>query len=202
MTLVIPEEYAEASIELRNDGDPDAWYITFGVGLGAAGVDVTPAAEAIYGAFSDNLKADLGDDTAIVACHLRAAQPTGDPITYSFFGTDSGTSSGDRLPQNCALLVTKVTGLGGRKGRGRMFVPNVIPVTGCNEVGVLDSTFRSAIQADFDGFLTDVDAITTPFACELVLLHNDYGVDTPAPTHITRLQVETTIATQRRRLRN
>lgn len=96
------------------------------------------------------------------------------------------------IPQS-SVLVTKNTAVGGRKGKGRMYLPfgagTLIDVG-----GGLNSTFVSNLQGD----MNDLRAAHAAAAIPMVLLHNDPG-DTP--NLITSLTVQSLSATQRRRLR-
>lgn len=93
---------------------------------------------------------------------------------------------------NTALLVQKRTATGGRRGRGRMFVPGLDQddVTGA---GKLTSTALALWQGKADEFLGHAAIAAFP----PVLLHADAG----GPHALTDLVVSTTVATQRRRLR-
>ena len=97
-------------------------------------------------------------------------------------------------PPNCAYLISKRTSLGGRHGRGRIFMPGVdegnVDPNGFLEPGELtqkqglaDSWFE---EPGMFGFFP------------MVLLHTG---STPAPTIVSALSVQQQIATQRQRLR-
>jgi len=113
--------------------------------------------------------------------------PSGE-FAFSAIG-DQGDDSAS--PQTCVLL-QKTTLLGGRQGRGRMYVPGPPDVLGEND-GVWDAGAVAQWQTAIDTFtaaMTSADYVP-------VLLHTD----SLAPTPMTGMIVSTRSATQRRRNR-
>ena len=116
------------------------------------------------------------------------------PVVTQHLEPLSGTNSGATQPPNCAAIIRKVTGSGGRKNRGRLFMP----------AGFLVET-----QVDAAGFLDEgvVDGFNTQFASwHAALLSADFlpelfHSDATDPTGITAFSAESLIGTQRRRLR-
>lgn len=105
----------------------------------------------------------------------------------------AGTQGPNSAPPNVALLIEKVTGAGGRSGRGRMFWPGVpegVVDTGGLIAGASLTQFQNACTA----FLAAVQAD----GHELILLHSTPG---PLPIVINALNVDPVVATQRDRLR-
>ena len=108
---------------------------------------------------------------------------------------DPGTGGGAQTAPNTAWLVHKVTALGGRAGRGRMYWPGV-QESEVDAAGNLSAAFVSGAQTNMTAMLaafTLVDAIP-------VVLHGEISPIT-TPTPITVLRVDGRAATQRRRLR-
>lgn len=117
------------------------------------------------------------------------------PVT----GTNAGGLNGP--PVNCAVLMTKHTLLGGRRGRGRAYLPacNVAEseistagrITG-NYVTILGNAQQSCLL-DLEG------AGYIP-----MLLHSESLVNpgpVPPPTRVTGISIASVLATQRRRMR-
>jgi hypothetical protein len=125
----------------------------------------------------------------------------GEPIITEGTLNITGGSAGPVVPPNCALLVSKVTGVGGRRNRGRVYYP---PVT-LNEDQVSNSgTITPATlllyQADWDAFLAELELSNIP----PVVAHQydpDLGETALTPTPMISFVVSGRIATQRRRLR-
>lgn len=199
MALVIPIGYGEVGVQFKHSADPDPWYITFGVDLTEVGGDYTGAFSNIQMAVTGNLLPEVSSDVAMSGIRMTIGQD-GDPLTvFVPLSGYNGTGSTDVLPQNCAALVTKITALGGRKGKGRLYMPGCLPEAQVNQIGGLSNTLHTDLGTAFDGFHADL--ADGPTATPMVLLHNNYGVETPDPTPVTGLSVSNTIATQRRRLR-
>ena len=202
MALVIPEGFAECAIELRNSGDPQPWYITFGVDLTNAAGDNIGAGDQINAAWNDSFNSSLRTTTTHTG--VRMTIGTGDPDNLVLFVADgtNGTSSDEKLPQNCALLVSKTSAFGGRKNRGRFFIPNILAESSVSEVGVIGA----GTVANYQGFADLLLASLSPgddgaFNLPMMILHNNTGPSTPAPTLVSKLSVSNVISTQRRRLR-
>jgi len=91
-----------------------------------------------------------------------------------------------------AFLVTKNTALGGRKGKGRFFIP-AVPEPSVDVGGILTTSVWGAMQTDADDFFAQMNDAFIPLALE----HGDGSTPTP----LTGLSVSTIVATQRRRQR-
>jgi hypothetical protein len=110
----------------------------------------------------------------------------------------AGNSGLASCPQNTAWLVKKVTALGGRRNRGRMFFPCLHEADVDNK-GELTSGAVTARQTEVEG-LKIGGSIHTAFGFlgQIQILH-ETGSQTP--TEVTDLIVQKVAATQRRRLR-
>jgi hypothetical protein len=126
----------------------------------------------------------------------------GPPIVGTYIASVAGTGgSNATLPQNCALICKKTTGFGGRKYRGRFYMPPIsLAEADVNNVGMIDSGVVTAVQGYVDAWLADtLSALgAAQGTTALHLLHSSAN---PDPTPVTNVQVENQIATQRRRLR-
>lgn len=117
------------------------------------------------------------------------------PLVGEKLTTIIGTGTETVMPPNCAVLVNKVTGLGGRRNRGRFFVPPYYPPEGSvDSNGVLNPTAVTTVRDRWVDFLTRLGtAGLVP-----VMFHNTAPF---LPTPIVGIAVNPLIATQRRRLR-
>jgi hypothetical protein len=119
---------------------------------------------------------------------------SGLPVLGQHLVAHPGTATLPPCPSNTSLLIKKQTTLGGRKGRGRMFVPPF----GVQEVevdasGFIGSTILGINQGYWSSFLTDLGSDDL----DPYLFHSD----ATAPSLITGLSIESQVATQRRRMR-
>ena len=103
-------------------------------------------------------------------------------------------SSSDGLPSAC-YLIRKNTAMGGRQGRGRMYVPGV-PLQDVTEAGSILTNLTGNQNTGWTEFFTGMTAAGMP----LVLLRaEDSPITTPEP--LTGFSCQSVVATQRRRLR-
>ena len=133
---------------------------------------------------------------------LRCRYQEGDDVIL-IDGThsDEGTQGAPAIPGNVSLLLTKSTGLAGRRNRGRMFIPGV-PRARLDAAN--DSHWTSAVVDDGVDWLNDVAAGMNIFQWTPVIHHR--GTDEPpvAPsfTDIVAFGGQQLVATQRRRIRD
>jgi hypothetical protein len=200
MTLVIPAGYAQAAIRYSLTGDPEVMVTTIGVDTSSAGGDF----EQVATDFRDGWAAGLGTVNIGIGWTwldvvLRFGQDGGGgTVVVERAANIVGTDVQGHLPQNNTMLVRKQTALGGRRGRGRMFLPAAhLRDDQTNDAGVIDSTFRAGV----DAALAATVAAWVADGIPPVLLHEDTPLPVPAPTPITSLVCDRMIATQRRRLR-
>jgi hypothetical protein len=126
--------------------------------------------------------------------------PTPDPLTFSSTEDPTpGFGTGGSAIVNTAVLVQKRTALGGRRNRGRFYIPAPDISGSVSVAGVLPSGELGEWQARADEFELLINGGVDP-APEgtLALLH---ATGSPAATPITNLTVASKVATQRRRLR-
>lgn len=195
MSLIIPPGFAQALLKFALAGDPEEMVITHGV---ATGADVSgnmqgaiTISEAFLTAFPANV---ISTSYVFKGTKLLVGQDGGPPAIYDEVRSVPGTAALANLPSNCAILVKKSTGLGGRRGRGRMFMPPMVLNEGAVDPnGLIDESNRAGINARWDTYLPLVD---------MVLFHDSLGAGIePPPTNVGSLMVDSRIATQRRRMR-
>jgi hypothetical protein len=126
-----------------------------------------------------------------VEAHVKwGPTATGPDASVTFNVT--GGKGGDPFGAQVSALVQKRTAIGGRHGRGRLFLPALTEGL-ISDGSHLQGAYRSDIQAAFNAFLNSMNAsLRYP-----VVLRGDAGV----PAAITLFNVEAMLATQRRRLR-
>lgn len=136
----------------------------------------------------------------------RGGDGTDVPILVFAAGAASpGTRAGEFAPPNVALLVRKRTALGGKKNRGRSYIPFILAVSEATENGAVAPGSIAALQGACTTFLAQLTTDVTPMVIE------NKTFNTPLPPHhvtfiggsnaqVTSYVVEPIIATQRRRL--
>lgn len=135
-------------------------------------------------------------------------------VGYSLVGVDGvfGTGGGDLplsstqgpanagnpatgLTSNTAVLVQKLSAVGGRRNKGRMYVPGINPEA-VDNAGFLTGVDLAAWNTAFNNLYLGVTSGT--FLDNPVIFHS---VGDPTPTVVTDLDVDPRVATQRRRMR-
>jgi hypothetical protein len=187
-------------------------FITFGVALDPTFTG-SPSVEAVLGLgnrLSIALKGRFDGDWTFTEFRMQVG-PSGPghedetpgpvyQVALSHVGTQVLNPT---LPQNSAHLVRKNTTAGGRRNRGRFYLPGVNE-GGVNDVGVLDQSQITATNTALTNFLAECFIPAELFE-GMVVLHS-YLAGTPsgeqmAPTPVASLVCQPVIATQRRRLR-
>lgn len=171
--------------------DPHDIVVTQGISdsLGALTANVA-SANLAFAAFADNVLPDLSDDLTLQRA-VFSVGTAGDPdIAESSITPDQGGVNFASVPPQVAVLVRKNSGVGGRKNRGRLYLP------GCraDEVdssGTVTPTTTAAIQAACTAMFADLEA----GGMQPAILHGT-GL---TPTDMVAYVVSNHTATQRRR---
>lgn len=185
---------AQINFLLSLSGDVEPMSVTMGVHAG----DGPDGGELgfINDSFADNVLPLISDEYVYFGVRVRGATTASVQYEAEAFVAEPGGASGAFLPQNCALLVKKRTGFAGHANRGRMYVPGILDETSVDERGAINSVALATYQAAFEAFLTDLTTTANTAITTALVLH-------PAAdgTPIETLVCDSTIATQRRRLR-
>jgi hypothetical protein len=202
MPVEIPNLFAQVTVKLQHVSGSHVGAVVFGIADTDGLTDAIATADKVTQNYLDTwgVVTDLG--VAIGPTIIQVGVGSGPPVSFVGSLTGTGTITGNVLPSNCALLVAKQTLTGGRRGRGRMFIPWVNDESNVDDVGIISSGSLSALQTAADDFLTALaDPGPSSDATPMFLLHNTEG-ETPAgpPSEVISLQCSQLIATQRRRL--
>lgn len=189
--MVIPVGYAQINIRFTGTAVPTIAEVTFGVINGASHSALTMAtnveAELIAGTIMDNLT----DGVVATNIHVKLG-PNATGASVDLACNVPGTVASETEPPNCAFLIRKITSLGGREGRGRIYLPGA-PAAAVAENGQLNGT----TAADLDTAFANFHAQMIVDNMDPVVLHN--SATTPTPIDVW--SCDALAATQRRRLR-
>jgi hypothetical protein len=197
MPKVIPTGFIDCAMFIERTGDVEPYICTFG-----AKIAVPPFTQdnaiALSNLVGAELKKVLHTTERFTALHVRVGSD-GAPLLREVPMSVSGISATERATQNVALVVNKISEVGGRRNRGRMFWPSV-GESFVDMVGLLTIAQRDAHQAVFDLFLNGLrgQGGYSQNTDQMVILHTGLPV---APTVVSSLRVERLVGTQRRRLR-
>lgn len=207
--MTIPEGFAQVTHIFGGTSQPNGSAVIYGVEHGGI---ITPAAAATAarGAWDGTM---LTSQVAAIT-HVRTDIKFGPDDTgpsASSASSNTGTGSGSAAPPNVCFLAQKNTALGGRRGRGRLYMPGVNEA-GIDPNGALVGANLSQFQTDLNDFLAALDAAGLPMvllhgpATEWVLVDGQprrvpVAGSVPVPTPVSSLTASSVCATQRRRLR-
>jgi hypothetical protein len=194
--------YADISMQLRHTLVTRPAYLTFGVDPTAT--DPTAIGVAVSTAFSaaGSLKTLIDAHVSMTQVRVSLGTDGAEDIVGVYSPTVIGTPSITSLPPNCAVLVSKNTSRGGRRGKGRWFVPWCVDEGMVDEAGTIFASTRATMQTAFDTFLAQLATQNVP----MVVLHGPSAPTTAHPTTpgapnvVVSLSVDPLISTQRRRL--
>lgn len=117
------------------------------------------------------------------------------PLSGEKLTTVTGTAVASPLTPNVCTLWQKLTGEGGRRNRGRAFIPPYAPgESSVDGLGVINSGVVTATQSLYNAFLTAASGS----GYSPMLFHSEAPF---TPTPIVNFNLQPVVATQRRRLR-
>jgi hypothetical protein len=177
-------------------GDTEEMLCTIGVETTAASTaDRIAACNSAMDAWGDNILPLQANDYTLVGVDGVFGDASGDIPISSTDGPRTGAETDAPVPQNTAVLVKKVSGLGGRRNRGRFYVPG-ISVLDIGNTGIINSGPLASWGTAVNNFLLGMESGS--FMDNLVIFHSSAPL---TPTVIADLDVDPIVATQRRRLR-
>jgi hypothetical protein len=198
MGVIVPTGYGQLSLFFRQDGGTKQYVTTLGFNWGGSppvSLDIEDIVDALTSTGAPFATTQMIDEYHLSGWRHSYETGTG-PLVLDSAGGDivDGTRTGSPLPVNVALLVRKGTGAGGRRGRGRNYIPPMwFGEAECDGNGVLDGTRYDAVNAVLATGLGNLSLISRP----PFLFHSDGGT----PDEITSWTLQPVVATQRRRLR-
>lgn len=194
--------YANCSVMLKQNLMARPAFITFGV----KPTDTNPdqIAASVYTAVTTtgSLKSIMDTDVTIGPVTVHYGIDGSEDIVGTTATTTTGGRSVSAPPPNVALLVIKRTTRGGKRGKGRIYIPWCFSNAFIGDNGIIQSTEVVVMQTAMSAFITALTSNTVP----MYILHkpSDPSVEHPttagAPNLVTNLQVQSLVATQRRRL--
>jgi hypothetical protein len=202
MGVRVPAGHAEAVFHLRLSGDAEDMLTTIGVRMDAGQAVTLGLATAMADLYGASLLGVSGAGYSLVEVELKEG-PDGNGPQGTWAGLKTSANASQPVPSNTAVLLSKITGFGGRRNRGRMYIPGPAEILSDGR-GQLSDADVTAMQSEATGFyngLVAMGGVDVP-----VIFHSTpdkLGVPQPAiaPTPITAIAVEKLLATQRRRMR-
>lgn len=194
--MAIPLEFCEVWFAFNLDGDNETMYTHLAYGVDSA--IIQSAVDAGFAEFIDVFRPLYSSDVTLAGGHIL--QQTAAGIRRWETGATPLAGSGlfQLAPNNCAYLAKKVSPLGGRRNRGRMFFPSPsepsLDAAG-NVIGTAITDWNDALAELLPG-----GSIHTAFGfLGLAVILHETGSQTP--TECSNLVLASKAATQRRRMR-
>jgi hypothetical protein len=190
----IPAGFAGVLLPLKHSLLSRSAAITFGVDVTGATGTHTQICDEVLASFAATLGAVLDFDVTAGPVHMAFGQDDGSSIQEVGVNTWKLGVTQTSTPPAVAVLVRKATATGGKRGRGRFYLPWCVATTSIDEGGNVSSAALTNLQTKATAFKTQLAA--TPSPTPMVLLHQ-VGSSTPSP--VTGLSVDSRVASQRRR---
>lgn len=196
MGVNIPVGFGMASLVYQRDGAPRESISTFA--YDPPSLSPTAHADTIYGLMTNasgpGIPTRIQTGWSFMGVRVTEQDDPG-PLQGEHIAQQVGLGSAGALTPNVAVLIRKFTASGGRRNRGRMFVPPVWPPeTNVSPNGAIAGTQLGDLQ----NWWEFVRAGMTTAGLPIVLLHSQVPF---TPTPVTSISVQAIVATQRRRLR-
>ena len=196
MAVQLPPGFAQFSVEHLHADYGRPAVTTWGVDLAAAGGDADDLATQFQAGYVNTLGLLIDSEVTIANTRVYVGQDGPDPDVGIATTTGAGGATGrDTSPPALAVMIDVRTNKGGRRNRGRKYLPWAIGDSDVNELGQISSAYQSAAQARCADFLDDIAAN----GWSLVVLHGAGVSGVPVPTPVTSLQVAPIIRTQKQR---
>lgn len=200
MAITIPVGFGELAFVYTSEQGTSPFITTLGVSL--LGVDPAEYVDAANFAFDEwvaNLQTFTDTNLTFDRVELSVGLPGGAQGSVRSTRTAvTGLRETKSVPIVLAFIVNKQTTRLGRKGRGRAFIPGVLPADNVGEDGRIGSAQVAAYGSAYAALLVDLatDGVgATPMAP--VLLHADGGTPTP----ITGAVGSSLVGTMKKRIR-
>lgn len=192
--MVIPAGYAQSTITYSGTGTRFPAAVVMGWDVSGTSLDPLGVAEVIQAwAASTPARAALSNTMFVSGIRVKFGPTATGPDAVVAAPDSTGSLSMERPAANVAVLIRRITALGGRHGRGRNYWPWL------GEGNLLFDSSWSSTGTTLAG--TAYSALISALASEDVygvVLHSDPLVP---PTEVTGYAVQSVAATQRRRLR-
>lgn len=187
---IIPVNYGEAAFVHTGAGIEGEAVVTMGFAneVAASAQDLALSIGLLW---ANVVEGTMVSQITFTSCKVKLGPNSTGDFAEAPFSIIGDQGSDPSTPQS-AFLVAKVTGVGGRSGRGRCYLPGAPDLTD-SDTGEWDPAFVTQVNGVMAQFLADMDANDT----RVELLHNEPGFPFPVTAFIARSRT----GTQRRRNR-
>jgi hypothetical protein len=192
--MIIPENYGQVNLRFIGPSAPSGAEVTLGLNVEVYPSSPAVAADAIYNNWNTTVRLVQTSTVELTEVLVKFGPNSVGPSGVRGGSTVGALAAITESP-SVSVLVQKVTGFGGRAGRGRFYWPGARESM-FDSSGLADPVLLAAWQTQMDNFYTEMvsDGLIP------TLLHGESSpISVPLP--ITSFEVDGRAATQRRRLR-
>lgn len=189
--MIIPIGFGQVTHMFTGVAAPLGAAVTYGFN-NAGPLTALQAAIAAHSAWIGHILPNQSDDITLQQTLVKLGPNATGPSAVNP-GPVSGALANNSTTPGVAIIAEKNTGTGGRRGRGRMFIPG-FGEDAFDSGGNVASGMVTNLNSDFVSFVTTMDGLGMP----LMLMHSEEGF---APTLITSITVDGVAGSQRRRQR-
>ncbi len=195
-----------ATFHCSHDATPRLSMVTLAYNDASLNLSAQQWADGLHDAWGDTMQAPLTTEAKWTKCTVLKGDGTDTPESAESVGLAwPGVGLMPTPPPNVAVLVKKKTGFGGRKNRGRIYLPWSVSESNINEVGVIDAAGMATVTNALAAFKAISPNLTQVIANRVY----DLPWDNPARQliavnigkEVLSMVVDPIVATQRRRVR-
>lgn len=188
--------YADVSVELSHSLSTRPAFITFGID--PTDTDPSLMAADVFNSLtaSGSITKRMDSQVTLTAIRISYGTDGSADLVYVARYAEACTGITTALQLPGAVLVHKITARGGRRGRGRMYIPWYVTGTQVGETGIISSAELALVQASINVFRSALATNGVP----MVVLHGPGNTSMGAPDVVTLTNVDALIGVQRRRL--
>lgn len=198
MALVIPDQRSNWIVTLNNLSGGLSGRSTIAVGT----LNDSPLTQTIVNRVANLFRDNLAPlfDTSWLMGPVHVVEGTAStPKVWDDTGTEAGTHATVACCSPAvAVIVSKQTGLSGRRHRGRLYLPGV-PESEVDEAGSLTGGWVNTVQSAFDTLQANL--VADAAVNSLDLFHDELTPGASQPDTITSFRVRTIVGTMRPRQR-
>lgn len=194
MSVIPSALYAQVNWRFTGIAAPTGAEVTCGIDISANGQTTSALAGTMRSLWVTHVLPRQSSSITLAEVLVKVGPNDTGPSAIATSGATGGAVAGTEVP-NSSVLVTKNTAFGGRRGRGRMFIPGA-PESTFNSSGDQSGASVTLWQANMSAFYSALVANDSP----PVLLPSAPPI-VGDPLDVLAFVVESRAATQRRRLR-
>ena len=197
MTLIVPPGFGLAAFTFTGAVGTQPYVTTMGVTLDQGQATAETAANGCFEAYRLNLLPETSSLLTLDRVQLYVGDDGPSGSVDSSLAPAPGTRGGTYPPTAQSAIARKVTGLLGRRGRGRMFLPGVLSESEVDQDGTVIVARRTSLNTALAAFLVDLADPVLGLG-GAVLLHSSAPAD---PNPLTGLVTSDLVGWIRGRIR-